>query len=125
MGNDHIANFEQMNYKPIYTLGRAVDDIYEMKGYRSDLLLCDSQENYYELNYILPDTIKNGFDEYTNCYFDINTIVIQDLKFETIVESIRELHRRNYVESLEKLTIEQLENHFFPKEKWEKYDIRI
>lgn len=114
-----------MNYKLIYTLGRAVDDIYEMKGYRGDLLLCDSLENYYELNYILPDTIKNGFDEYTSCYFDINTIVIQDLKFETIVESIRELHRRDYVESLEQLTIERLENHFFPKEKWEIYDIKM
>ena len=113
-----------MGYKIIYTIGREFDEEFSMKGYRSDLLLMDSNGNYFELNYVEPEVILNSFNQSSIYYIENNLILVHDLSFETIIASVYELERRLFVDNWQPLTIEQLEKYYSPREKWEIYEIK-
>jgi hypothetical protein len=114
-----------MEYKVIYTLGHSVDEEYDMKGYRSDIILKDEENNYYELNFVEPDVIKNGFDANSSCYIDTNLIVIRDMGLNTILKSIESLHKWQFNKYWKPLTFDLIEKHYYPKEKWIFYSIQI
>ena len=80
-----------MSYKLIYTLGREVDSEYQMKGSRGDLLLQDERGNYYEINYITIERLSYAINELNPCYFESNLVVVLNLDFELIINSIKSL----------------------------------
>lgn len=114
-----------MKYKIIYTIGREFDEEFNMKGYRSDLLLMDPNGNYFELNFVEPEVITNSIDDLSVCYIENNLIVIRDLNFETIRESIHELKRRSFIENWKPLTSSQIDKYYSPTQKWEIYELEL
>lgn len=115
-----------MKYNLIYSLGREVDEECLMKGTRGDLLLEDNLGNCYELNFITIERLTNVIDQEHSCYFETNLVITINLEFKTIIESIRNLHRQNFIQSNWKpLSQEIIENFYYPKEKWEIYEIEF
>lgn len=113
-----------MKYELIYTLGRGVDAECNMKGARGDLLLRNMKGEYYELNYISIERLTNSLDENDSCFFDSNLIIVLNMDFETILKSIKSLIKQSFIEwNWRPLTIEQVENFYYPIENWETYEI--
>jgi hypothetical protein len=73
-----------IEYQLIFSIGYTDDTESLMKGYKSDVLLLDAKGDYYELNFIELEVIKNGFNDNKTCYLEANMVILHAVTKENI-----------------------------------------
>jgi len=114
-----------MKYKVIFSTGYIDDSESLMKGYKSDILLLDESNNYYEPNFVELEVIKNGFGEEKVCYLENNLVILHSVTKENILRSIPDLHQWSFYLHWKPLSGELVEKYFYPKEEWVVFEVII
>ena len=121
-----IQSENKMKYKVIFTLGVEYDE-YEMslRGCRNDVLVQDLKGNYFELNFETIEIVNDYFVRGDLVYFWDKLIIVKDISKKSICESINHLHIRQFYKIWQPITQEYLEEHYYPKEKWEIFAVEV
>jgi hypothetical protein len=114
-----------MKYEIIFSNGYTDDEDSLMRGYRSDVLLLDEMQNYYNLEFEELEVIKNGFDKDQVCYTNGNLIILHEVTKENILKSIPKLHDWRFYERWLPLTKGQIEKYYYPAENWKIFTVEI
>lgn len=113
-----------MSFKLIFTLGIQDDEESEIKGTRGDLLLQDEAENFYELNFMTIERLNSAIDNNHTFYFEPNLLIMLDLKYETILDAIVSLIKRDFaLTNWLPLKPEVVKKFYYPKDRWIIYEI--
>jgi len=113
-----------MKYKIIFTSGYVDDSDSLMKGYKSDILLLDQENKYYQLNFIEIDVIRNKFDKSKLCFLESNMVILHQITKDSILKCIAELHNWQFYKRWLPLKSNELEI-FYPKEDWDVFEVEI
>lgn len=114
-----------MKYNVIFTTGYQ-DDLHSLtKELKADVLLLDSQGNYYNPQFITIERIKNEFSNDKICYLEDNLVIMHKITKDNILNVIKELHIWHFNKRWQALTQEQLEKYFFPMSNWAIFDIEV
>lgn len=114
-----------MKYKVIFTLGYIDDEEAIYRGDRGDILIIDEHGSYYHSHFTTLETIRGEFIADRVCYTWDKMVILHELTTENILKSISELHLLQFQKTWTKLTDEQIEKYFFPKEDWITYDVEV
>lgn len=115
-----------MKYNVIFTLGIEYDE-YEMslRGCRNDVLVQNLNGEYFEFNYETIEMVNDYFVRGDNVYFWDKLIIVKDISKEAICNSINYMHTKQFFKIWKPLTSEYLEKHYYPKEKWEIFEVEV
>lgn len=106
-----------MKHKVFFTAG--YDDIDSLsRELRSDVLIQDSDGNFYNPLFITIDRIKSEFENDKFCYVDDNIVFLHQVTKDNILKSIEELYKWQFDKRWRPINNEMLENFFYPKENW-------
>lgn len=114
-----------MNYSVIFSSGNVDDYESEMKGYRSDILIRDSEDNYFEVNFFTTEVLNNAFSDNKVCYLETNLVILQRVTKENILLSIKELDKWLFYKRWKPLSNDQLRQYYYPKEDWKIVNIEV
>ncbi|MBN9383651.1 MAG: hypothetical protein J0H74_23035 [Chitinophagaceae bacterium] len=115
-----------MEYKLVFSTGYENDLESLQKQFKGDVLLLDEQnDNYYELNFVTLDRLKQEFDRRYICYVENNMVILHEITKENIIRSISELHKWRFYKQWVPLTQEQIEKYYYPREKWVYFSVSI
>lgn len=116
-----------MQYQVIFTTGdtEELDLLMVTKGYRSDVIILDEKGNYYEVNFVELEVIKNGFNTDKVCYLEHNLVILHEVTKENVIKSITELHQWLFYQRWLPLTKEQIEKFYYPKDNWKVFLVNL
>jgi hypothetical protein len=112
-----------IKYKVIFTDGYD-DDIDSLsKELRCDVLIQDVNGNYYNPQFITVNRILGEFDAEKICYLEDNMVILHQVTKDNILKSVAELHKWQFIKRWLPLTVQQLEDYFYPTDKWLVFEI--
>jgi hypothetical protein len=107
-----------MNYSVIFSSGYD-DDVESLtRGLKSDVLIKNVQDVFYQINFITLERIRGEFDSSKSCYLEDNMVILHEITKENILQCVRALHAWDFEKQWVPLTQQQLERYFYPKENW-------
>jgi len=114
-----------MTYKVIFSSGYTDDDEALMKGYRSDILILDETDNYYEANFVELNTIINLFTQDKICLIENNLVILHRVTKENILQSIAELHQTSFHLHWVPLSNDLIKKYYYPTEHWVTFEVVV
>ena len=117
----------KMEYKIIFTSGYGEIDDYESlaKGLKCDVLILDEKGDYYCPQFITIERINNEFTKNEKCYLEDNMVIMHEITKQTIMDSIPLLHKWLFFKHWIPVSIEILEEYFYPKDTWVIFPVTI
>lgn len=114
-----------MKYKIIFTLGFEDDDENaSLRGSRGDLLVQDENENFFNFS-IETIEMVNDYILRDDCLFSNKILIVKDISKKTIIYSIHSLIKQQFYKLWQPITQKYLEDHYYPKEKWEIFAVEV
>lgn len=114
-----------MKYSVIFSSGYIDDDEAQMKGYRSDVIIRDDKDNYFEVNIVTPELLENALNQDKICYLETNLVIMKQITKSNILLSIKDLDQWLFYKRWKPLSNEQIQKYYFPKEKWTIFDVDV
>jgi len=114
-----------MSYRVIFTSSEIDDTMSLTVGYRSDVILQDEKDDYYEINFITLERIRLEFEDDEICYLESNMVILHLVTKKNILNAIPEMIKWKFCERVVPLSSKQLESFYFPKTDWEIFEIEV
>jgi hypothetical protein len=113
-----LDNYIDMRYKIIFTTGYDDDIDSISKELRSDILIVDEQDNYYNPQYITLRRIDAEFDKNKLCYLEDNLVILHEITKDNIIKSIVYLDKWQFTKRWISLNNDDIVKYFYPMEDW-------
>ena len=113
-----LDNYIDMRYKIIFTTGYDDDIDSISKELRSDILIVDEQDNYYNPQYITLRRIDAEFDKNKLCYLEDNLVILHEITKDNIIKSIVYLDKWLFTKRWISLNSDDIVKYFYPMEDW-------
>lgn len=120
-----LDNYIDMRYKIIFTTGYDDDIDSISKELRSDILIVDEQDNYYNPQYITLRRIDAEFDKNKLCYLEDNLVILHEITKDNIIKSIVYLDKWQFTKRWISLNNDDIVKYFYPIEDWFICEIEI
>lgn len=120
-----LDNYIDMRYKIIFTTGYDDDIDSISKELRSDILIVDEQDNYYNPQYITLRRIDAEFDKNKLCYLEDNLVILHEITKDNIIKSIVYLDKWQFTKRWISLNNDDIVKYFYPMEDWFICEIEI
>lgn len=120
-----LDNYIDMRYKIIFTTGYDDDIDSISKELRSDILIVDEQDNYYNPQYITLRRIDAEFDKNKLCYLEDNLVILHEITKDNIIKSIVYLDKWQFTKRWISLNNDDIVKYFYPMEDWFTCEIEI
>lgn len=120
-----LDNYIVMRYKIIFTTGYDDDIDSISKELRSDILIVDEQDNYYNPQYITLRRIDAEFDKSKLCYLEDNLVILHEITKDNIIKSLVYLDKWLFTKRWISLNNDDIVKYFYPIEDWFIFEIEI